>query len=525
MIKFSEYSDTDIVDHKEDFISETENLSIVQIPRVSLIDFFNVVVEAKNSYIVVEESVIDDKHIIDHDPQNIPETEELPIIHEEAQSITETVENIPIQTIPDIKEDFIVEKPLDNSNQKFATFDDLNTQYKTYIAKVQAQISALGGGGEVKLRMLDDVARSTIADGLNLQYNATSKKFEFTRPLTSIYSVIRSNNAVLIDSPTPIPITDMTLTPPAGTYLANFNTQFTVDDTSSQTLAAKADLIVLYDQLMALTATGDETVRAGNSLTYGSETLGPGVYIQTGAINVTGDLTLDAGGDPNALFVFRSDGALTTGVGAKVILTGEATSANVWFVTQGAASTAADAIFRGNMLTNQAAVSTGAGTQLEGRMLAINGAPSIDTSILTAPTGTINSSLTLGNVLSLFNMFAGEGAVSNGGISEVQLSVGSNAGAVTGFLTATVGGSIIPSGAGTLSVFRCVVYVDGVIVQDSLRSTSRAFPSETFEFPIVLQTVLTLTEGQTVDVRAYSELGIQSVGPRMSFILTLVRQE
>jgi hypothetical protein len=69
-------------------------------------------------------------------------------------------------------------------------------------------------------------------------------------------------------------------------------------------------------------------------------------------------------------------------------------------------------------------------------------------------------------------------------------------------------------------VFRVGVYIDGVIIQDSLRSTSRPFVAETFEFPIVLQTVATITAGQTIDVRAYSELGIQTVGPRMSFVYT-----
>ena len=413
--------------------------------------------------------------------------------------------------------------PLTPLAQNFVTHEQLTKHYQTYIARVQQQLSTLGGGGEVKLRYLDDVDRLTIADGLNMQYNDTSKKFEFTRPIVSVYPVVRGNNAVLIDSPTPIIITDMTVSPPAGTYLTNFNSQFTVDDTSSQTLQAKADLIVLYDQLMALTATGSETDRGANPLTYGSETLGPGVYIQTGAININGILTLDAADDPNALFVFRTDGTFTTAIAAEVRLIRGATSSNVWFVSQGAGSTGADAIIKGNMLANQAAVSTGARTQLEGRMLAINGAPSIDASILTAPTGTINSSLTLGNVLALFSIFCGAGAASNAGASVVQLSIGTNAGAVTGFLTATVGGSIIPGGAGTLTVFRCAIYVDGVIVQDSLRSSSRPFTSETFEFPIILQTVLTLTEGQTVDVRAYSELGLQTVGPRMSLALTLMQ--
>ena len=468
------------------------------------------------------------------------------IIQEDNQFIEEVlIEDIPVvftpaADIPAISNFSAIDKYLklspaeadkspaeaDKDNKPQTELQEVNNKIK-FIEKWLSKINNAGpGSGEVNLRYLDDVDRPTIADGLNLQYNATSKKFEFTRPIVSVYPVIRTANAVLIDTPTPTIITDMTLTPPAGTYLVNFNSQFTVDSTSSQTLAAKEDLIVLYDELMALTATGNETVRAGNSLTYGSEILGPGVYIQTGAINVTGTLTLDAGGDPNALFVFRTDGAFTTGVGAEVVLTGQATSSNVFFVSQGASSTAADAIFRGTLLANQAAVSTGAGTTLEGRMLAINGAVSLGAaSILTAPTGTINSSLTLGTVLAIFNMFSGQGGVSNTGASEIQLSIGTNDGAITGFATATVGGSLIPGGASPLAIFRCAAYVDGVMVQDSMRTDTRPISLETFEFPFILQTIITLDGTQTVDVRARSLLGIETVGPRMSLILTRVQEQ
>ena len=416
----------------------------------------------------------------------------------------------------------VFKQPEENVTEK--NIEDVKKKIK-YLEQWVGKIAVAGpGSGEVNLRYLDDVDRLSIADRLNLQYNDTSKKFEFTRPIVSVYPVIKTANAVLIDTPTPTIITDMTLTPPAGTYLVNFNSQFTVDSTSSQTLQAKADLIILYDELIALTATGSETDRGANPLTYGSETLGPGVYIQTGATNVTGTLTLDAGDDPNALFVFRTAGAFTTGVGAEVVLAGGATSSNVFFVSQGAASTAADAIFRGTILANQAAVSTGAGTTLEGRMLAINGAVSLGAaSILTAPTGTINSSLTLGTVLAIFNMFAGTGSISSTGASEVQLSVGTNAGTITGFDTATVGGSLIPGGSSSLAIFRCAVFVDNVIIPDSLRSDTRPIAAETFEFPFILQTIATLDGTQTIDVRARSLLGIQTVGPRMSLILTLVQ--
>jgi|TARA_R110000796_G_scaffold194844_1_gene311212 hypothetical protein len=329
----------------------------------------------------------------------------------------------------------------------------------------------------------------------------------------AITAITSDSTTVVLDSQNPTIITGMTATPSAGSYLVNFNSQFTVDDTSSETELAKTDLTALYNELMALPATV-----TSRSLTYGSETLTEGVYALTGATNVTGVLTLDAEGDSTKQFVFRCTGAFTTGVSAEIVLTGSALSSNVWFVAEGASSTGASTVFRGSIISNQAAVSTGASTSVEGRMFAINGAVGIgDTSVFTEPTGTSES--TLGSLTS-FNLFTGIGGITNTGPSNIALSIGTNSGTITGFATATVGGSIIPGGAGTVSIFRCGVYVDGVIINNSLRSTTKPFEAETFEFPVILQTIATITTGQTIDIRAYAELGEQTVGPRMSLVMT-----
>ena len=329
----------------------------------------------------------------------------------------------------------------------------------------------------------------------------------------AITAITSDSTTVVLDSQNPTIITGMTATPSAGSYLVNFNSQFTVDDTASQTLQAKTDVIALYNELMALPATV-----TSRSLTYGNgETLTAGVYALTGATTLNGILTLNAAGDPTKQFVFRCTGTFSTSTFSEIVLSGGALSSNVWFVSEGAGSTGADTIFRGSILANQAAVSTGARTTMEGRLLAITGENSIDTTEFTTPTGTSQS--TLGSISS-FTMFTGTGAVGNAGASVVPQNVGTNAGAITGFGTATVGGSIIPAGAGTVSIFRCGVYVDGVLINNSLRSTTRPFAAETFEFPVILQTIATITTGQTIDIRAYAELGEQTVGPRMSLVMT-----
>lgn len=68
--------------------------------------------------------------------------------------------------------------PLRNTN--FVTQEQMNNHYKLLLQRIQTQLSTVGGGGEVKLRMLDDVDRSTIADGLFLKYQASTRKFVFS---------------------------------------------------------------------------------------------------------------------------------------------------------------------------------------------------------------------------------------------------------------------------------------------------------------------------------------------------------
>jgi len=73
--------------------------------------------------------------------------------------------------------------PLTPLNQKFATLDDLQKHYSTFLSRIQQQLSTLGGGGETKLRYLDDVVGvATNPSAYNskfLQWNSTTNKSEF----------------------------------------------------------------------------------------------------------------------------------------------------------------------------------------------------------------------------------------------------------------------------------------------------------------------------------------------------------
>jgi hypothetical protein len=327
----------------------------------------------------------------------------------------------------------------------------------------------------------------------------------------AISSVV-GNTAVVADSIDATTITNMTLSPTAGTYLATFSSEYTSTLSGSITATAAADLATLYAELTNLTAT--VTNHAG---AFGSgETLGPGVYTVPAAWSIAGTLTLNGG--PTDLFVFRGVGALTTGTGATIVLTGGATSNNVFWVSQGAISTGTGVVLKGTFLANQAANDPGAGLELEGRILTVNGAISINTADINTPTGTINSSLTLGS-LSTFSVFAGIGAISSiGTTSNIEQNIGSNSAAVTGFAAPNVVGGSIYSSTDQLSVITYGIYIDGVEIADSDRNQSHT--QLVSGWPMSIQTIATVTAGQTVDVRTTVPVGGFSIGPGMS--LTLV---
>ena len=326
-------------------------------------------------------------------------------------------------------------------------------------------------------------------------------------------SVVR-NTAVTANVNTPTVITDMSLTLTEGEYLMLFNSEYS-ETIDKITATAAVDLVTLYNYLKNLPATVTNHAAAYG----GGETLGPGVYTQAAASSIAGTLTLDASGDPSALFVFRSVGAFSTGALTEIVLINGAVSNNVWWIAEGAISTSAGSIIRGSLLTNQAAVSTGAGTQIQGRMLAINGAAAVgDTSIFTEPTGT--STAPLGSI-ALFSIFTAIGALSNTGASEIALSIGTDSGAITGFETATVSGEIYPGGVAALAVILYGIFIDGVLVADTLRSQVQ--PRDRVGWPMTLMTPITITGTQTVDVRTQVPIGEFIIGPGMSFVALSVQ--
>lgn len=100
-----------------------------------------------------------------------------------------------IEKYPDIAEENLIERslgllsepsnvkqkndPLTPLDQKFATLDDLQKHYNTFLTRIQQQLSTLGGSGETRLEFLDDVDRNSVkVNNKFLRYNSNTEKWK-----------------------------------------------------------------------------------------------------------------------------------------------------------------------------------------------------------------------------------------------------------------------------------------------------------------------------------------------------------
>jgi hypothetical protein len=148
---------------------------------------------------------------------------------------------------------------------------------------------------------------------------------------------------------------------------------------------AQLDLTTAYNDAAGRTV-GAITV-AGN---LGGQTLTPGLYKSTSTLAISsGDLTLDAQGDANAVFIFQMGSTLTTTAGRQVILSGGAKAANVFWQVGSSATLGTTSVFKGNILAlTSITVTTGA--TVEGRLLARNGAVTLDANVVTTAAAAIS---------------------------------------------------------------------------------------------------------------------------------------
>jgi hypothetical protein len=323
-----------------------------------------------------------------------------------------------------------------------------------------------------------------------------------------LYSVTENGN-INNRSTTSVLVPGMTVSPPSSTYLILFNAHQLHSSQTFSSDQAVIDAGTLYDQLMAYSG------GVSHALTFGSgETLSPGIYDVAGAPSIAGTLTLDGGGDSNSVFIMRGTGAFTTAIGTKIVLTGNATPNNIFWVSNVAMSTATNTIMKGTMLgggTAGGAMSLGAESNLEGRLLTKSGTITLGADVvLKAATGVAPVDL---GVLSTLAMWSSSGEVSDVATASTTGDVGTALGTLT--MSGAHTGEEYP--AGTTSPANTTtysIYQNGVEVLNSKRIYHRVTDA------VNLQAVVTVAQDDVIEIRWKVGVGQVTLSQR---ILSLIR--
>jgi hypothetical protein len=164
---------------------------------------------------------------------------------------------------------------------------------------------------------------------------------------------------------------------PADCVVLNGTNHNAPDPNDLATQNAQADLITAYNA-----AAGEGPTSPISDIS--NQSLDPGVYNSGSTILLNGALTLNAHGDSNAVFVFQAGSGLTTGSASSVNLINGARSCNVFWQIGSSAVLGTGSTFRGSILA-LTDIHVPTGVTIIGRLLARNGAVTLDTDTISRP--------------------------------------------------------------------------------------------------------------------------------------------
>ena len=181
--------------------------------------------------------------------------------------------------------------------------------------------------------------------------------------------IVNTNPSVIVGDAGSSPTTTNGLT--AGEVTG---TNYTV--ASAEVDLAKTHLTSAYLDAEALGATTIPTELGGNTILAG-------VYeTASGEFGITGTVTLDAEGNPDAVFVFQSGSTLITASNSVVLLVNEAQACNVYWQVTSSATLGTNSLFNGNIMA-LASITDDGGSTIFGRLLAQTGAVTLNDTHIT----------------------------------------------------------------------------------------------------------------------------------------------
>ncbi|WP_052565116.1 ice-binding family protein [Ferrimicrobium acidiphilum] len=123
-------------------------------------------------------------------------------------------------------------------------------------------------------------------------------------------------------------------------------------------------------------------------------TLSPGIYaVPAATSNLTGTLTLNGQGNPNAIFVFQLPSTLITSSSSKIVLTNSANPCNIFWQVTSSATLGTSSVFQGTILA-LTSIAANTSATIDGRLLARNGAVTLDSNTITNPVCTTSTTTT-----------------------------------------------------------------------------------------------------------------------------------
>ena len=165
---------------------------------------------------------------------------------------------------------------------------------------------------------------------------------------------------------------------PSETGFSTVTLNGTNEGGDAVTQQAKTDLTTAYNTAAGAKPFTNEAVELGGT------TLTPGVYRSPGTFGITGTLTLNTQGDPNAVFIFQTASTLISASDSNVVVLGGGTACNVFWQIGSSATLGTGSQLIGSVLA-VASITANTGATIEGRLLARNGAVTLDHNTITTP--------------------------------------------------------------------------------------------------------------------------------------------
>jgi hypothetical protein len=257
--------------------------------------------------------------------------------------------------------------------------------------------------------------------------------------------------------PTTVTNGDVGLSP--GTAVTGFPpgivTNGVIHAANAQSQQAQSDLTIAY--LDAAGRTADTTGLAD----LAGLTFTPGVHAG-GAISLNGTVTLN--GAANSVFIFKAASTLITGSSSVVTFSGGASACNVFWQVGSSATLGTNSTFAGTIMALTSIAAT-TGATIDGRLMARNGAVTLDSNVITRPASCAPRSAIVAGTPTAAQIAAAAAAAA--AVAAAQAAAQAAAAGSAGALAAT-GSDVVP-----LASTAAILIAGGVVLAYLVRRRSR----------------------------------------------------